>query len=186
MTKSQVRKKAEELRLITAEKVESQELCFAHDLDYRNALPGGEAGEIVDREGNRLGLHTGITHYTIGQRKGLGLSGGPFYVVQLNVPENRVVVGSEEDLEAQEVLVDELNPFRPLEPGEGFTAMPRYRHEGAPVEILEVGSNSVRLRFLEPERAITPGQALVLYDCDRVVAGSVIRAVYPLERVLSE
>lgn len=183
MTKPQVRQKAEELRLITAEKVESQELCFAHDLNYRNALPSGQPGEIVDTMGNRLGVHSGITHYTIGQRKGLGLSGGPFYVVRLNVSDNRVVVGSEEDLEAQEVWVDELNLFRPLEPGEVLTAMPRYRHEGAPAEVMEVRVDSVRLRFIEPERALTPGQALVLYAGGRVVAGSVIREVVPLERV---
>jgi tRNA-specific 2-thiouridylase len=186
MNKAEVRKKAEELRLVTAEKAESQELCFAHDLDYRNALPNGSPGDIVDLEGNRLGSHSGITHYTIGQRKGLGLSGGPFYVVQLNVEGNQVIVGSEEDLEAQEVVVDEFNPFRPLAPGEILNAMPRYRHEGAPVEILEVGSDEVRLRFLEPERAITPGQALVLYDGDRVVAGSVIRKVCPMEPAIVE
>ena len=102
MTKTQVRKKAEELRLITADKHESQELCFAHDLDYRNAIEAGEPGEIVTAAGALLGRHTGLTHYTIGQRRGLGLSGGPFYVTGLDVENNRVVVGREEDLFAQE------------------------------------------------------------------------------------
>jgi len=78
MTKPEVREKAEELGLVTADKRESQELCFAHDLDYRNALEGKTPGDIVDIEGKKLGVHDGIAHYTIGQRKGLGLSGGPF------------------------------------------------------------------------------------------------------------
>jgi len=175
LTKKEVRAKAAEIGLITSDKEESQELCFAHDLDYRNALEGSEGGDIVSLSGERLGRHTGIPHYTIGQRKGLGLSGGPFYAVGFDMDANRVLVGRKEDLLGSELEVSEVNAFRPLEQGEILTAVPRYRHPGAEAEILEVRPDLVRLRFLEPQEALTPGQVLALYEEDRLVAGSVIQ-----------
>ncbi|NUN97326.1 MAG: tRNA 2-thiouridine(34) synthase MnmA [Candidatus Omnitrophica bacterium] len=177
LTKGRVRELAAKFGLITAEKEESQELCFAHDLDYRSALEPGAPGEIVDEEGNLLGVHEGIARYTIGQRKGIGLSGGPFYVIRLEPETGRVVVGGEEDLFAEEVEADELNAFRPLREGEILTAHPRYRHPGVPARVEGLGVNSIRVRFLSPERALTPGQALALYEGDRLIAGAVIRKV---------
>lgn len=184
MTKPEVRKEAERFGLITADKVESQELCFAHDLDYRNALEAGTPGKIVSTSGEELADHQGITHYTVGQRKGIGLSGGPFYVIRLDPVTNEVVVGGEEDLLASEVEVDEINCFRPLQVGERLIGMPRYRHEGAELEILEVGEKCAVVRYLEPERALTPGQVLAMYDGDCLVAGSVIQRVLEREKTI--
>lgn len=177
MLKPDVRRHAERFRLITADKRESQELCFAHDLDYRNALEPGTPGEMVSVEGKVLGQHTGITSYTVGQRKGIGLSGGPFFVVRLDVDSNRVVVGVEDDLLAERVVVRELNAFREILPGDRFTAVPRYRHPGSAAVVEEASPEELVLRFESPERALTPGQVLALYDGDVLVAGSTIHRV---------
>jgi len=177
LRKGRVREEAEKLDLVTAGKRESQELCFAHDLNYRNALDSGQTGDIINTSGNVLGEHNGITDYTIGQRKGLGLSGGPYFVVRLDPEANQVVVGDDEDLLASDVEVAELNAFRPINVGEIFTAMPRYRHHGSEAEVLEVSDDGLVLRFLEPERALTPGQVMALYEGDRLIAGSTISRV---------
>jgi tRNA-specific 2-thiouridylase len=182
LTKPEVRELAAGFGLLTADKGESQELCFAHDLDYRNALQGGIPGEIVTVAGEVLGWHEGIIGYTIGQRKGLGLAGGPWYVTGLDVGANRVIVGGEEDLLAVTVTVSELNVFRPLVAGETLTAMPRYRHPGTEAVVEEVGNNQATIRFREPERALTPGQVLALYEGERLVAGSIIDHVGQTER----
>lgn len=183
MTKPEVRAAAEGFGLITADKAESQELCFAHDLDYRGALDSGTPGKIVSTDGKVLADHPGITHFTVGQRKGIGLSGGPFYVIRLDPTTNQVVVGGEEDLLASVVEVEELNAFRPLVVGERLTGMPRYRHFGSEVEVLETAPDRAVVRFLDPERALTPGQVLALYDGDLLIAGSVIQRVLNSEPV---
>jgi tRNA-specific 2-thiouridylase len=177
MTKPEVRKQAERLRLITAEKEDSQELCFAHDLDYRNALDPGQPGDIVSVDGKRLSTHSGIAHFTIGQRKGIGLAGGPYYVIHLDPQTQQVTVGSEADLLASEVEVREVNAFRRIEAGETLTAMPRYRHPGAEAVVEEAEIDHMMIHFKEPERALTPGQVLALYEGDVLVAGSTIHSV---------
>jgi tRNA-specific 2-thiouridylase len=174
MTKPEVRREAERFHLITADKEESQELCFAHDLDYRNALETGSPGDLVSETGEHLGAHEGITHYTVGQRKGIGLAGGPYYVIRIEPQTNRVVVGREEALYTDSVEVREINTFRPVEAGETLIAMPRYRHPGSEAMVEEANENLFRIRFLEPERALTPGQVLALYEGDRLIAGSII------------
>lgn len=177
LTKPEVRQIAERMGLATADKGESQELCFAHDLDYRKALGEGAPGDLVNIEGEKVGQHHGIEGYTIGQRKGIGLSGGPFYVVQMDSDMNQVVIGPEECLYANEVEAGELNLFREIREGEVLNAFPRYRHPGSPARIESVGEESLRLRFLTPERALTPGQVMALYEGDVLVAGSIIGKV---------
>ncbi len=174
MTKPEVRVLAQRSGLVTAEKGESQDLCFAHDLNYRMALTPEKPGDIVTREGTVVAHHNGIEGYTIGQRKGIGLSGGPFYVVELDPQTGRVVIGGEEDLLASTVEVSELNLFRPLQMGEVLTAMPRYRHPGSEVMVTEVGTDRLQLRFTSPERALTPGQVMAMYAGDLLVASGII------------
>ena len=98
-------------------------------------------------------------------------------MIRLDTVTNQVVVGGEEDLLASDVEVDEVNAFRPLEVGEKLTGMPRYRHGGSEMEVLEVGEGRAIVRYLQPERALTPGQVLAMYDGDFLVAGSVIQRV---------
>ncbi len=174
MTKTEVRALAQKFGLITADKEESQELCFAHDLDYRNALAHGTPGDIVTSGGEVVAHHTGIEGFTIGQRKGIGLAGGPFYVVQLEPSTGQVVIGTEEDLLADTVELTEVNLFRPLQEGETLTAMPRYRHPGSTALVTEVGKERLQMVFTSPERAITPGQVMALYDNDFLVASAII------------
>lgn len=177
LTKPEVRQIAERMGLTTADKGESQELCFAHDLDYRKALEQGTPGEIVDCEGEVVGQHLGIEGYTLGQRKGIRLSGGPFYVVHMDSNSNRVVIGPEESLYSDTVIVGELNLYRELREGEILTAFPRYRHPGSPAMVERVDQDVLQLRFLSPERALTPGQVLALYENDLLIAGSIIEEV---------
>lgn len=178
MTKPEVRKLAQRYGLITADKEESQELCFAHDLDYRNALSPGMPGDIVALDGKVVAHHAGIEGFTIGQRKGIGLSGGPFFVVQLEPSTGQVVIGTEEDLLADTVEVTEVNLFRPLQVGETLTAMPRYRHSGSEAVVEGIEADRLRLRFSIPERAITPGQVMAVYQDELLVASAIIEKAW--------
>ena len=178
-TKSDTREVARHCRLKTADKEESMEICFVPDNDYgrflqQAGLAKKHRGDIVNLHGQVLGQHDGIEFYTIGQRKGLGLSSPkPLYVVELDAAANRVVVGDESALERDEFSVDRCNwiPFdNPPETLEA-TVKIRYNHPGtaATVALLPGGRASVRLRV--PQRAITPGQAAVFYQDDLVLGG---------------
>lgn len=174
MTKPEVRGLAQQFGLITADKLESQDLCFAHDLNYRHSLSPGIPGDIVTREGMVVAHHSGIGGFTIGQRKGIGLAGGPYYVTAIDSETGKVVIGGEDDLLADMVEVSELNSFRPLQTGELLTAMPRYRHPGSQAVAEEISTDSLRLKFTHPERAVTPGQVMAMYDGDLLVASAII------------
>lgn len=182
--KDQIRRIAQEIHLDVASKPDSQEICFIPDHDYAGFIRehsdmGAEEGNFVDREGRILGRHRGITHYTIGQRKGLNLSmGKPVFVTEIRPEANEVVIGDSEDVFSDYLICHHLNwmAVEGLEGGEmKVTAKIRYSHKGALCVIREIGQDLVECRFEEPQRAITPGQAVVFYHEDYVVGGGVIQ-----------
>ncbi len=188
-TKDEIRKKAKKLNLPVAEKKESQEICFITQRRYsefiQQRLPGkneGE-GEIVDKEGNCLGHHAGIHHFTIGQRKGLGISfSSPRYVIRLEPGKNQVVVGTKKDLLSRECVVEQVHWIRPdsfrqnLEVGTRI----RYRHREISSRLRSRGDKSVAIEFNSPQPAVAPGQAAVFYKGDEVLGGGWIREAIPL------
>jgi tRNA-uridine 2-sulfurtransferase len=182
LTKDEVREHARRLGLTTADKPESQEICFVPTGDYRGYLRARDPdifrpGAIVDLAGRRVGAHAGVAGFTIGQRKGLGLTGHrPLYVLDLDAETDRVIVGDAVDLERDELEVNHANfiageaPVGPIH----VTARIRHNHQpvGATVQALEAGR--ARVVFDTPQRAVTPGQSCVWYQGDEVVGGGVI------------
>jgi len=171
LTKAETRALAGQLGLKTHDKAESQEICFVPDQDYSRFLRDAahvpdQAGEIVSETGRVLGAHAGIQHFTIGQREGLRLGGQkvPLYVIALDTPRNRVVVGPRERLLRAEFRIANCNWFEL--PTGTVTVKIRYNHKGCPCA---VEGDTVRLA--EPQRAITPGQAAVFYREDKVLGG---------------
>ena len=180
--KEEVRRIAERAGLPVAKKPDSQEICFVPDRDYARFLEteyGGVVppeGNFVTKDGIVLGRHLGITHYTIGQRKGLGLSlGHPVFVSEIRPETNEVVVGEEEEVFTKTVYASDLSYMASEDLKEGhFLAKVRYNHAGQSAEVRKIGEDRIECRFTEPVRAATPGQALVLYDGDFVAGGGVI------------
>ena len=182
MHKSETRRIAEEQGFYNADKPDSQDICFVPDGDYAGFIArytGRDCptGDFVDESGRVLGRHKGIVHYTVGQRKGLGIAAdAPLYVKRIDAQENRVVLSGNDALFSRELTANDFNwiaydvPPRELR----ATARVRYhqREQAATVTVLEDGH--VHLVFDEPQRAITPGQALVLYDGDTVLGGGTI------------
>jgi tRNA-specific 2-thiouridylase len=178
-TKQDARQAARERRLKTADKEESMEICFVPDKDYGRFLSAAglaqkHRGEIVDLQGRVLGHHEGIEFYTVGQRKGLGLSTPkPLYVIELDAARNRVVVGDDSALDRAEFTVRHCNwiPFD-QPPGEmQVAAKIRYNHPGTPATVQALAGGEAKVTLHTPQRAITPGQACVFYDGDLVVGG---------------
>lgn len=180
MTKEDARDIAREAELYTAEKKESQEICFVPDgkysefidryLDHEgraDELPIG--GEIVSTDGETVGTHTGIHRYTIGQRRGLRIANDkPLYVLQIERAKNQIIVGEAEDLDSIEFIAKGVNWVAfdgPTEPVRAQVKI-RYRHEPAPATIQALPESRARIVFDEPQRAITPGQATIFYDID--------------------
>jgi tRNA-uridine 2-sulfurtransferase len=176
--KSEVRKLAKEFGLPNAERKDSQGICFVGKVDFANFLkqyiPPKE-GNIVDTEGNILGKHEGAFYYTIGQRKGLGLAGGPYFVVDKDMKKNLIVVSKDEkDLLKKEVIIKDLNWF--VEPVEGqITAQVRYRQipTAATVTLDSIGKMCT-LEFRTTQRAVAPGQLAVLYSGEQILAAGII------------
>lgn len=181
--KEQIRQIAVQIGIPVADKPDSQEICFIPDHDYakfirENSDTQLSEGNFVDIHGNVLGRHKGITHYTIGQRKGLNLSmGHPVFVVEIRPDTNEVVIGDNEDVFSRELTCSRLN-WMSIEGLKGgsmeVVAKIRYSHKGALCTIKEEGPDLVKVRFEEPQRAVTPGQAVVFYDGDYVVGGGTI------------
>lgn len=183
--KSQVREIAAKHNLRTAAKPESREICFVADNNYRRFLleheqkhgRSFEPGEIVNDRGQVLGRHEGTAFYTIGQRKGLGLtSPKPLYVQRIDAAASRVVVGEEDSLFGRELIVERINWMRRVPDHETFTAdvKIRYLHTPGRAQIVPLTEQSARIIFLENQRAITPGQSVVFYDGDTVLGGGFI------------
>jgi tRNA-specific 2-thiouridylase len=182
MTKTQTREIAAAHGFVNAEKHDSQDICFVPDGDYARiiALHSGKEylpGSFVDSTGRVLGTHKGIIHYTVGQRKGLGLSlPEPMYVCKICPETNTVVLGRQEELLSREADAAEFNWIAggvPTEPVR-CKAKIRYRQPEQWATVTATGSDTVHLIFDEPQRAITPGQAAVLYDGDVVLGGGTI------------
>ena len=178
-TKSDTREVARHCQLKTADKEESMEICFVPDKNYGKFLQEADLvqkhrGEIVDSHGQVLGHHDGIEFYTIGQRKGLGITTPkPVYVIELDVENNRVIVGDDSALDRDEFTVERCNwhPFDVLTGPMEVTAKIRYNHPGTPATVTPLENNSVRVKLHKLQRAITPGQASVFYQDDLVVGG---------------
>ncbi|MBE3072564.1 MAG: tRNA 2-thiouridine(34) synthase MnmA [Acidobacteria bacterium] len=177
--KAEVRRLARERGLPVADKPDSQEICFVPDGDYaafvgRRAPPGERAGVIVDAAGRVVGRHNGVHHFTVGQRKGLGLSGAsPLYVLALDAASRTVRVGPRSALGRTTLTASAVNwvSGRPPSGPMAATAQIRYRNPAAPARVEPLEDARVRIVFDEPQAAITPGQAAVWYDGDEVLGG---------------
>lgn len=181
-TKDEVREIAEKINLRVANKPDSQDICFVPDGDYAGFIERTldaelPTGNFVTLDGKVLGKHKGITHYTVGQRKGLGLAlGYPAFVIEIRPETNEVVIGTNEDSMSNYVRANKLN-FMSIpdltEPMRVFAKI-RYNHKGAWCTIEKTGEDEILCTFEEPQRAITPGQAVVFYDGDYVLGGGTI------------
>jgi len=194
LEKEAVRAHAARLGLSVWDKRESQDLCFVPDGDYAGFMVrnlgerrGTEPGPFVDPEGRPLGTHRGIIHYTVGQRRGLGIPASePLYVVSIDAPGNTVVVGPRRALEAPGLVTGPANWLRPSPVAAGTHAevQIRYHHRPAPARLHPREDGSVEVRFEAPQTAVTPGQACVFYDGDRVLGGGEIAGATPVARSL--
>ena len=182
-TKEEVRSIAEKINLRIASKPDSQDICFVPDGDYASYIEEEAGvkvpeGNFVLTDGTVLGRHKGITHYTVGQRKGLGLAlGYPAFVLEIRPETNEVVIGTKEESMTTQLVARNLN-FMSIEdltePLHVFTKI-RYNHRGAWCTIEKTGEDEILCTFDEPQRAITPGQAVVLYDGEYVLGGGTIQ-----------
>ena len=183
LTKEEVRDIAREIGLPVAEKKDSQEICFIPDNDYKTCLnkvlpPSAfRKGKVFHADGSYLGEHTGIQNYTIGQRKGLGISlGKPAYVVALDAKRNRVILGDNEHLMADTLTASDNNYFIDVPIDEPFAveAKIRYRAQAAPATLLRHADGTSTVTFAESQRAITPGQYVAYYINDLLIGGGII------------
>lgn len=185
ISKAKVRKKARLLGLPQPVRQESQEICFIPGGDYARFLkpriPAAfKPGMVIDQSGNRLGRHRGIARYTVGQRKGLGISAArPLYVLSLDAVRNAVVVGRSEELTARSLVARDVRWVSDQPPGPRFgcRARIRYRHAEAPAVVAASGPAAWTVEFREPQRAIAPGQSVVFYRGLEVLGGGIIDQV---------
>lgn len=181
--KDEIRAIAEDIGLMVAHKKDSQEICFIPDNDYAGFIDR-ECGEMVPPPGNFvsvdgeiLGRHKGITHYTIGQRKGFGIAFGyPVFVTEIRPETNEIVLGSDKDVYTNRLYANQLNfmALSDIEEPVRLKAKIRYSHAGSCCTVRRTGADEICCEFEEPVRAVTPGQAVVLYDGDYVAGGGVI------------
>ena len=185
LKKERVIEIAKEMGLPGAEGKESQEICFvteAEEEDYRGFLEermpeAKKSGEFVDTEGNVIGKHNGIAFYTIGQRKGLGISSTKrLYVIDIDAVNNRVILGDEDRLFKDELIAEDINliAIERLDKPMDVNAKIRYRNTAVPAEIIPFDEGKVKVKFKEPQRAIARGQSVVFYDNDIVIGGGII------------
>lgn len=181
-TKDEIREIAQGINVRIANKPDSQEICFIPDNDYAKFITeysGKEAreGNYVTPDGKVIGKHKGIIHYTVGQRKGLNLAMGyPVFVLAIRPETNEVVIGKSDEVYKNKLYAGNLN-FMSVEDIEGevlIDAKIRYSHKGSKCLIRKVDAETIECNFLEPQRAITPGQAVVFYDGDYVLGGGTI------------
>ena len=181
-SKDEIRKIAEKIGLLVANKPDSQDICFVPDGDYASYIEENAGvkipeGNFVTLDGKVLGKHKGIIHYTVGQRKGLGLSlGYPAFVLEIRPETNEVVIGTNEDSMTTTLKANRVN-FMSVEdlpePKRVFAKI-RYNHKGAWCTVEKTGEDEITCTFEEPHRAVTPGQAVVLYDGEYVLGGGTI------------
>lgn len=181
-SKDEIRKIAENIDLKVASKPDSQDICFVPDGDYaafirENSDKEIPEGNFVTAEGKILGTHKGITHYTVGQRKGLGLAlGYPAFVIEIRPETNEVVIGTNEDSMTYYVRANRINfmSIEDLTEEKRVFAKIRYNHKGAWCTVRKTGEDEILCTFEEKQRAVTPGQAVVLYDGEYVLGGGTI------------
>ena len=182
-SKDEVRKIAENIGLLVAHKPDSQDICFVPDGDYATYIEENTAagsirpGNFVTSDGTIVGQHKGIIHYTVGQRKGLGLSlGHPAFVLEIRPETNEVVVGTNEESMSRYVRANHVNfmSVADIDGKKRAWGKIRYNHKGAWCRVERTGEDEILCTFDEPVRAITPGQALVLYDGEYVLGGGTI------------
>lgn len=183
--KSKARSIAKKLSLVTFNTVSSQDICFVRDLDYAEYIKREtgleiKPGDITDSSGKVMGRHKGLIHYTIGQRRGLGVAHSqPLYVTGLDAASNKVIVGTKADLLKKSIIVEKLNWIsidgitKPLK----MQVKIRYGHKKAKALVTKTGADTVRVDFEEPQGSPTPGQAAVFYQRDVVVGGGWIREI---------
>ncbi len=181
-TKSEIRERARKWGLPVAERPESQEICFIPDNDYpeflKKRIPASfQPGPVVDVNGQVLGRHSGIIHFTVGQRRGLGIAAPhPLYVLEINTPKNEIVVGPDDRLYKKELIADQVNWIS----GDNLVspvpakARIRYKHKEAMARLVPLDYKKIRVEFEKSQRAITPGQAIVFYEEDVVLGGGTI------------
>lgn len=183
LTKSRVRELARERGLVNAQKRESQDICFVRNGDYAGFIEkyaGGSypPGPFVDSDGRTLGRHGGIIRYTVGQRRGLGVSAeAPLYVKSIHADTNTVALGGRDELFSKSLTATDINiiPAERLDGPVRVTAKIRYSHRAQPATAYQTDADELRVEFDSAQRAVTPGQAVVLYDGDIVVGGGTIR-----------
>lgn len=183
LTKPQIRKMGEDIGLMIAHKSDSQDICFVPDGDYASFIERevGEKypeGNYLDENGNVIGKHKGIIHYTIGQRKGLGISmGRHIFVTHKDPSNNTVTLADEERLFTDTVVLRNINliPFDRIDGEIRVKAKLRYRHKESPATAIQSGDDEIILKFDEPQRAPAKGQSAVMYDGDTVVGGGIIQ-----------
>jgi len=189
LSKAEVRRIAEAQGFVNARKPDSQDICFVPDGDYARviALHTGKQypeGDFLDLHGSVLGRHRGIIHYTVGQRRGLGLSfPEPYYVVRLDPEANTVTLGPKRALFSRDARVQELHWCAGIAPASPVrcSVKLRYRHPEQPAQVFPAPDGTARILFDEPQRAATPGQAAVFYDGDTVLGGGTLAPLPPRE-----
>lgn len=183
-TKDEIRNMAVSVGISVADKPDSQEICFIPDNDYAGFIKQyigkqADVGNFVDMQGNVIGQHKGIIHYTVGQRKGLGIAlGQPAFVVDIRPETNEVVIGTNEDVFSGVLYADSVNYMGVAAIPEGgllLNAKIRYAHKGAPCRVTKESDGVIKCEFNEPQRAITPGQAVVLYEDNHIALGGIIK-----------
>ncbi len=181
-TKDEIRAIAEKIGLPVAHKKDSMEICFIPDQNYAGFIDGmcgtvPPSGNFITSDGNLLGRHKGITHYTVGQRKGLGIAlGYPAFVTEIRPETNEVVLGTDEEVYKKRLYAGHINlmAIGQITDGMEVLAKIRYSHAGAKCRVFRTGADEICCEFSEPVRAVTPGQAVVLYDGGYVAGGGVI------------
>jgi tRNA-specific 2-thiouridylase len=187
LSKPEVRALAAEMKLRTANKRESQDICFVPKGDYREVVAARAAaegveipeGRFIGPDGEARGVHRGVPFYTVGQRKGLGVAAGePLYVRKVDPASNTVTLGRKEDLYAHAFIADRFNGFGPeWEEGSGRDCLVQYRYRSAavPARVVREAGDRVRVELRDPGYSIAPGQSAVFYDGDRLLGGARIR-----------
>lgn len=183
LCKTEVREIAENNGFINAKKHDSQDICFVQSGTYADFIEQytGKtypSGNFVDKNGRIFGEHKGIIHYTVGQRKGLGIAyEKPLYVKEINVSDNTVILGENSDLYSKTLTANNINliSMSKIEKPVRVKAKIRYRQTEQPATVIQTGEDSILVEFDEPQRAVTKGQAVVLYDGDIVLGGGTIQ-----------
>jgi len=185
LKKEDVRDIARALGLASADREESHDVCFVASGDYRSFVgermpSAGEPGFILDTKGNVLGRHRGILSYTVGQRKGMGISAeSPLYVTSIDAERNAIIIGPKADVYGDELVASNLNwiEFDALDKPIAVKAKIRYRHREGEAVVTPLSGGNVNVKFAQPQMAITPGQSVVFYDGSHVVGGGTIERV---------